>query len=133
MDDFSADRLWATLDLFILNRLSDDGPLSAVEIERRAKPIHTLLEVFAIRRGKQSLGSLRPALQRLHRDGWLKVGSPHKGAEAELVYSLTVIGERRVKEESARLEAMLSQFVEQGDNEKSFRKFLDQRRPAGYN
>jgi DNA-binding PadR family transcriptional regulator len=133
MDEFNADRLWATLDLFILKRFSDDGRLSLFEIQRRAKPIHTLLKLFAVRKGKQSLGSLPAALQRLHRDGWLKVEPPDEGAQSELVYSLTVMGEQRVKEDSARLESMLSQFVEQGDMEKSLRKFLDQRKPVGYN
>jgi DNA-binding PadR family transcriptional regulator len=134
MDEFNADRLKATLDLFILKRFSDDGPLSLFEIQRRAKPIHTLLELLAVRKGKQSLGSLPAALQRLHRDGWLKVEpKTDEGAESELVYSLTVVGEQRVEEESARLESMLSQFVEQGDMEKSFRKFLNQRKPEGNN
>jgi len=41
------------------------------------------------------------------------------------------VGEQRVEEESARLESMLSQFVEQGDMEKSFRKFLDKRKRVG--
>jgi hypothetical protein len=50
-----------------------------------------------------------------------------------VVYSLTAVGEQRVKEESPRLESMLSQFVEQGDMEESFRKFLDQRKPIGDN
>ncbi len=134
MGEFNADRLKATLDLFILKRFSEHGPLSLFDIQRRAKPIHTLLEVFAVRKGKQSLGSLPAALQRLHREGWLKVEpKPDESAEPELVYSLTVAGEQRVKEESARLESMLSQFVEQGDTEKSFRKFLDQRKPVGDN
>jgi hypothetical protein len=54
-------------------------------------------------------------------------------AESELVYSLTGVAEQRVKEESARLESMLSQFVEQGGMEKSFRSFLDQKKPIGDN
>lgn len=132
MDEFNADRLKSTLDLFILKRLSDEGPLSVVDIQQRAKPIHALLDLFAVRVGKQSLGPVTAALQRLHSDGWLKV-EPCEGAESELVYSLTAVGEQRVKEESVRLEAMLSEFVERGDMEKSFRKFLDQKKPGGDN
>jgi hypothetical protein len=52
MDEFNADRLKATLDLFILKRFSDDGPLSLFEVQRRAKPIHTLLELFAPSQGQ---------------------------------------------------------------------------------
>jgi len=134
MDEFNADRLKATFDLFILKRFSDDGPLSLFEIQLRAKPMHTLLELFAVRRGRQSLGSVPAVLQQLHRDGWLKV-EPKRDEDAESapVYSLTMLGEQRVKEESARLESMLSQFVQQGDMEKSFRKFLDLRKPVGDN
>ncbi len=133
-DGFNADRLWATLDLFILKRFSDDGPLSLFEMQRRAKPLHTLLELFAVRKGKQSLGSLPAALQRLRRDGWLKVEpKPDEGSESELIYSLMVMGEQRVEEESARPKSMISQFVEEGDMEKSFKTFLDQRKPVGYN
>jgi len=134
MDEFNADRLKDTLDLFILKRFSDHGPLSAFEIQQRAKPIHTLLDLFAARKGKQSLGSLLTALQRLHRDGWLKA-EPKIDEEAgsELVYSLSAIGEQRVKEESVRMESMLSQFVEHGDMDKSFRSFLDRKRSSGDN
>ncbi len=132
MGEFNADRLQATLDVFILRRFSDDGPLTVLEIQQRAKPIHTLLDLFAIRIGKQSLGSLPAALGRLQRDGWLKVESKRvEGAESELVYSLTVAGEQRVHQESARLESMLSQFLENGDMDNSFRKFLDRKMPAG--
>jgi DNA-binding PadR family transcriptional regulator len=134
MGEFNADRLKTTLDLFILKRFSDDGPLTFFEIQQRAKPIHTLLDLFAIRRGKQSLGSLLAALGRLHRDGWLKAEpKPVEGAQSELVYSLTPVGEQRVQEESARLESMLSQFLEHGDTDNSFRKFLDRKRPVGDN
>lgn len=134
MDESDADRLRSTLDLFVLKRMSDDGPLSVFEIQQRAKPIHTLLDLFAVRNGRQSLGSVSAALQRLHRDGWLKVEpQPDKRAESDVVYSLTMVEEQRVKEESARLESMLSQLVEQGGMEKSFRKFLDQRKPIGDN
>lgn len=134
MDEFNADGIKATLDLFILKRFSDDGPLSFFEIQRGAKPIHTLLELFAVRRGKQSLGSVPAVLQRLHRDGWLTVEPKlDEDGQSALVYSLTILGEQRVKEESARLESMLSQFVEQDDMENSFRKFLDRRKPVGDN
>jgi DNA-binding PadR family transcriptional regulator len=90
--------------------------------------------LFAVRKGRQSLGSVSAALQRLHRDGWLKAEPlPNEVAESELVYSLTMVGEQRLKEESARLESMLSQFVEQGGMERSFRTFLDERKPVGDN
>jgi DNA-binding PadR family transcriptional regulator len=134
MDEFNADGLKATLDLFLLKRFSDDGPLSVFEIQQRAKPTYTLLDLFATRGGKESLGSLPAALQRLRRDGWLKAEpNSYAGAEAELIYSLTVLGEQRAKEESARLESALSQFVEDGDMDKTFRKFLDRKRPIGDN
>ena len=134
MDEFNDDRLTATLDLFILKRFSDDGPLSLLEIQRRAKSIHTLLELFAVRKGKQSLGSLPSALQRLHRERWLQVEQKiDESAKSELVYSLTAVGEKRVREESARLESMISLFIEEGEMEKSFGKFLDHRKPASGN
>jgi len=86
MGEFNADRLRSTLDLFILKRFSDDGPLSVLEIQRRAKTIHTLLDLFAVRKGRQGLGSVSVALERLHREGWLKVEpEPDEGAESELV------------------------------------------------
>ncbi len=129
LDDFNAKRLKDMLDLFILKRFSDDGPLSLWGIQQRATPIYTLLDLFATRMGKPGLGSLLTTLQRLRRDGWLKA----EGAGSELMYSLTVIGEQRVKEESARLDSMLSQFVEQGEMDKSFGKFLDRKSPLGPN
>jgi DNA-binding PadR family transcriptional regulator len=134
MDEFNADRLKATLDLFVLKRFSDDGPLSVVEIQRRAKPLHTLLDLCATRKGRQSLGSLLTTLQRLHRDGWLKAEpQSDEGSESDLIYSLTVAGEQRVKEDSARLQSMLSQFIEHDDMDKSFQNFLNRRRPVGDN
>jgi len=93
-----------------------------------------MLDLWATRRGKQGLGSLSAVLERLRREGWLKAEpSSDAGAGSELVYSLTVLGKQRVKGESARLGSMLSQFVEQDDMDKSFGKFLDRRRQAGYN
>ena len=134
MDEFNADRLSATLDLFLLKRLSHDGPLSALEMQRRAKPIHALLDLFAVRRGKQGLGTVSSALQRLHGEGWLKVEPKSDHAEqSEVVYSLTAIGEQRAMQESARLDAILSQFVDEGDMERSFGKFLRLRRQGGEN
>jgi DNA-binding PadR family transcriptional regulator len=93
-----------------------------------------MLDLLASRRGKQGLGSLSAILERLRREGWLKAEpNSDAGAGSDLVYSLTVLGGQRVKEESARLGSMLSEFVEQDEMDKSFGKFLDRRRLAGYN
>jgi DNA-binding PadR family transcriptional regulator len=128
MDEFNADRFKDTLDFFILKRLSDDGPLSATEIQQRAKPIYSLLDLFATRKGRHGPGSLPAALERLQREGWLKTEPPFDGwPESELVYSLTVFGQQRVEEELMRRGSMLSQFIEDGELDKSFRNFLNHR------
>jgi len=126
MDYFNGDRLQDALDFFILKRFGDDGPLTILEIQRRVKQIHALLDLFARRKGKQSLESLPATLQRLQREGWLKAEKPlDDGPESKVVYSLTAIGEQRLKEELARQQSMLSQFIEEADLDRSFRKFLD--------
>jgi DNA-binding PadR family transcriptional regulator len=90
--------------------------------------------LFATRRGKQSLGSLLTALQRLQRDGWLRAEpTSDDGAVSGLRYSLTADGEQRIEEGKARLESMLSQFVEHGDMDKSFQHFLDLKRQVNGN
>jgi len=134
MDEFNADRLRNTLDFFILKRFSDDGPLSVWEIQRRAKPIHALLDLIATRKGKQSLGSVPAVLQRLQRDGWLKAEPQFDGrSESELIYSLTAVGAQWLEEELRRRGSMLSQSIEDGDLDKSFRKFLDRSGSPGGN
>jgi DNA-binding PadR family transcriptional regulator len=129
MDEFDADSVKATLDFFIL-KLFGDGSLSELEMERRAKPIYTFLELVAARKGRQSLGSLRTALRRLQREGWL-TAERELGEQLDpaMVCSLTAAGERRLAEELTRRGSIVSQFVEDGDLDKSFRNFLDRRAP----
>jgi DNA-binding PadR family transcriptional regulator len=134
MDESNAGPLRDSLDYFILKRFGDDGPLSTLEIQRRAKPIHALLEMFASRRGKQSLGSLPTVLQRLQSEGWLKADpQSDERPESGLVYSLTASGEQRLKDYWARHESMLAQFGEDAEMDRSFRQFLDSRRPPDGN
>ena len=132
MDGFNADRLKATLDLFILRRFSDQRAFVSFEISTARKADTHFVRFVCHPQGQAK--SRLAAEQRLHRDGWLKAEpKPDEGMESELVYSLAVVGEQRVKEESARLESMLCQFVEHGGMDKSLRKFLDRRRPVGDN
>jgi DNA-binding PadR family transcriptional regulator len=126
VDDFNADPLRDMLDFFILKRLSDDGPLLLLEIQQRAKTILGLLDLFATRAGNQGPGSLAIALQRLQREGWLKTQPPFDSRPgSESLYSLSEFGKQRLEEEEARHASMLSRFIEDGEPEKSFRKFLD--------
>ena len=105
IDEFNADRLWGTLDLFILKRLSDDGPLSLFELQRRAKPIHTLLELFAVCKGKQTLVAGGDAATE---------PKPDEGPESELVYSLTVISRPEKASRPQLVVSLQGPFVKRG-------------------
>jgi DNA-binding PadR family transcriptional regulator len=131
MDEFNTGGLRDMLDFFILNRFSE-GPLSGLEIQRRAEPIFAFLDLVAARKGKQSAGSLLTALQRLQREGLLEAERGREQPDSEMVYSLTAAGERRLKVELARRGSIVSQFVEDGELHKSFGEFLNRRRsPEG--
>ena len=123
MDEFNTDGLKDTLDLFILNRFID-GPLSVSEVQRRLEPIFTYLALVAARTRRQSSGSLLTALQRLQREGWLKAERLGEQPDPETVYSLTALGEQRIKEEMTRRGSIVSQFIEDAALDKSFREFL---------
>jgi DNA-binding PadR family transcriptional regulator len=78
--------------------------------------------------GKHRPGSLLIALERLQREGWLK--SELRFAEqpdGEMVYSLTAVGKQRLAAELSRRGSMVTQFVEGGELDKSFRAFPDRR------
>jgi DNA-binding PadR family transcriptional regulator len=129
MGEFNADGLRDTLDFFILNRFSN-GPLSLLELQQRLQQVFALLDAFAVRKGKQIPGPLQVALERLEHDGRLKV---EQSARPVTVYSLTDAGEHWLKLESTRRAAIVSQFVEEGELHKSFRKFLDPGRDPNAN
>ena len=128
MDEFNAEGLRDTLDYFILNWFSD-GPLSGLEIQRRAELIFAFLDRVAAGKRKQSPGSLLTALQRLQREGWLEAARGlGEQPNSEMVYSLTAAGGRRIKAERARRGSIVSQYVEDSEFHKSFGDFLNRRR-----
>jgi DNA-binding PadR family transcriptional regulator len=84
------------------------------------------LDLFARRKGKQRLETLLTVLRRLQREGWLRVEpQSREREESEIVYSLTTLGQQRVEAERVRQGTLLSQFIEEGDFDKSFQTFLD--------
>jgi len=125
MDEFNHGRLKDVFDLFILYLFSA-GPLSAMELHRRFQPLCNYLDLVALHAGKNALGSLPAALQRLCVAGCLNCErqlSEH--CDPVTVFSLTALGEQRLKQDSARRAAVAAQVVEDAELDKSFRKFLD--------
>lgn len=99
------------------------------EIQQRVSWAERLLYLAAIRKGKLGLDSLPEALERLQSEGCLKLARLSEQPDAEIIYSLTGAGERRLEQERARQESIVSQFVEDSELDASFRTFLDRKDP----
>ncbi len=131
MGQFDADGLQAVFDSLILNAFSN-GPLSASQLQVQAQKALLFLKLIALRKTQSTPDTLPAVLERLCREGWLHI--EHQGSDVPDVvvnYWLTEMGERRLDEERKRREAMVSQFVEDSELDKSFRRFLDRWGPFG--
>jgi DNA-binding PadR family transcriptional regulator len=125
MDEFNRGRLKDVFDLFILSLFSA-GPLSRMELQRRVQPLCNYLDLVALDAGKNAVGSLPTALQRLCAEGFLNCERQiTEHCDPVTVLSLTTLGVQRLKQDSARRAAIGSQVVEDAELDKSFRKFLD--------
>ena len=101
MAKFNANDFEGATDFFILSGFSD-GPRSLSEIQQRVNWAERLLYLAAKRKGKRGLGSLSEALERLQSDGYLRHERLGEQPGAEIIYSLTDAGERRLEQERAR-------------------------------
>jgi DNA-binding PadR family transcriptional regulator len=129
MADFRPGDFEGTFEFFILSGFSD-GPRSLPEIQQRLRWAERLLYVAARNKGQQGHRSLLELLDRLQKEGLLRVerGCAEQGAGE--VYSLTDSGAHRLSEERARRSSLVSQFVEEADLDQSFRRFLDGNLPT---
>lgn len=124
MDYFNSDRLNRLCGFFILKLLIDEGGLTELEIQRRTKPRLGLLNSLALRMGKPSI-ALSEVLRSLQSQDLVKA----EEASDDPVYSLTATGQQLVHSESARHNHLLSEFLESGEMDRSFQKFLDPHQP----
>jgi DNA-binding PadR family transcriptional regulator len=132
MSEFNANDFEEALDFFILSGFSD-GPRSLLEIQQRVKWAEGLLVLAAARKWTRSLGSLTTALERLQHEGWLKPERLGEQPGPEIIYSLTDAGDLQLEQERARRHLIVSQFVEDGELDGSFRRFLNSNGPLGPN
>ena len=119
-------RLWPTFVLAISGVLSSSSSFldsvtglaiarSLPEIQQRLRWAERLLYAAARNKGQQGHRSLLELLDRLQKEGLLRVerGCAEQGTGE--VYSLTDSGAHRLSEERARRSSLVSQFVEEAD------------------
>jgi DNA-binding PadR family transcriptional regulator len=133
MSDFDRDGFEAVFNNVILNAFRG-GPLSAAELQVRVQTIRVYFDLMAARKRMRSApDALLTRLERLRREGWLKVECEDLEATGlDVIYSLTTIGEERVEEERKRRELIVARFVENSELDRSFRQFLDRSGPFDF-
>jgi DNA-binding PadR family transcriptional regulator len=128
MTEFNSSDFDGAFEFLLLSEFRE-GPRSVSEIQRCCKRAEWLLGLAAARKGKRGIGSLPTALERLQREGWLRLELPEEQAGAEIIYSLTKAGEQRLEQGRAHRNWIVSQFVENSELDQSFRRFLDRQGP----
>jgi hypothetical protein len=97
-----------------------------MELQRRVQPPCNYLDLVALHAGRNALDSLPAALQRLCAEGCLNCERQlTEHCDPITVFSLTTLGVQRLKQNSARRAAVVSQVIEDAELDRSFRKFLD--------
>ena len=92
MTEFNANDFEGAFEFLLLSGFSE-GPRSVSEIQRCCKRAEWLFGLAATRKGKRGIGSLPAVLERLRREGWLRLERPNEQPDAEVIYSLTQAGE----------------------------------------
>jgi hypothetical protein len=127
MADFRSGDFDATFEFFILSGFTD-GARSLSEIQQRLRWAERLLYVPARNKGRNGRGVLE-LLDTLRKEGLLRIEPRSVEQGSEEVYALTDLGAFRVTQERARHSSLVSQFVEEADLDRSFRRFLNRNSP----
>lgn len=111
------------LHFFILETLSQE-PMPSFVVEQRTKRVHRLLERMAEHRGRPRPAPCIAALMRLEISGFVDTTEQDTDSGSEKFYFLSSQGRERLQEQRAGWSSRLAQYVDSGNLDSSFGKFL---------